>query len=83
MAVGMTSEARADLASVPVTVLARLESVVDRLERWPSVSGAKPLRGKWKGHYRVRTGDWRVIFRAAGADVTIVRVMHRSRVYEH
>ncbi|MGH2670607.1 MAG: type II toxin-antitoxin system RelE family toxin, partial [bacterium] len=60
-------------------MLARLESVVDRLERWPNVSGAKPLRGKWRGHHGIRTGDWRVIFLAAGTDVTIVRVMHRSR----
>jgi mRNA interferase RelE/StbE len=78
----MTPAAQADLAGVPTTILARMESIVDRLERWPNTSGARPLRGEWNGHHRIRTGDWRVIFRTSGNDVTIVRVMHRSKVYE-
>ena len=32
--------------------------------------------------HRIRTGDYRVIFRAMGPDVVIVRVMHRSTVYD-
>jgi mRNA-degrading endonuclease RelE of RelBE toxin-antitoxin system len=49
---------------------------------WPDVSGAKPLRGDWRGHHRIRVGDRRVIFRFAAPDVIVVRIMHRSRVYE-
>jgi mRNA-degrading endonuclease RelE of RelBE toxin-antitoxin system len=50
-------------------------------ERWPEVSGAKPMRGDLAGHWRIRTGDWRVLFQVR-ADVIIVRIDHRSRVYE-
>jgi hypothetical protein len=32
-------------------------AIVDRLQRWPEVSGAKPLRKELVGHYRIRTGD--------------------------
>jgi len=34
-----------------------------------------------KGHYRVRTGDWRVLF-TVNADVIVVRIEHRSKVYD-
>jgi len=77
-----TPEADADIAELPVIIVSRLEAIIDRLERWPDVSGAKPLRGDWAGCYRIRTGDWRVLFRIAERTVIIVRVMHRSKVYE-
>lgn len=35
-----------------------------------------------EGHFRIRVGDWRVIFRHVAPDVIVVRIMHRSRVYE-
>jgi mRNA-degrading endonuclease RelE of RelBE toxin-antitoxin system len=57
-------------------------AVFKRLQQWPKMSGAKPLRGRWSGHYRVRTGDWRVIFRPVSPEVIIVRIKHRSDVYE-
>jgi alpha-L-rhamnosidase len=40
-----------------------------RLERWPEVSGVKPLRRNLAGKFRLRTGDWRVVFRVAGETV--------------
>ena len=64
----------------------RISGVVDRLSRWPEVSGAKPLRGELAGQFRIRTGDYRVQFtvsgRRAGAVVTIVRVGHRDGFYD-
>jgi len=29
--------------------------LLERLEKWPNVSGAKPLRGNLAGRYRLRT----------------------------
>jgi mRNA-degrading endonuclease RelE of RelBE toxin-antitoxin system len=68
--------------ALPVTMRARFDAVTTRLEAWPTVSGAKPLRGEWKGHYRIRMGDWRVIFKPIRSDLIVVRVAHRSTVYE-
>jgi mRNA-degrading endonuclease RelE of RelBE toxin-antitoxin system len=81
-AVLLTAEGRADFEALPVTVQARVVEVFRRLEAWPSVSGAKPLRGEWAGCSRVRTGDWRVIFRVVRPDVLVVRIRHRKDVYE-
>jgi mRNA interferase RelE/StbE len=82
MRVVLTPEAHRDVESLPVTMRARLDAVVTRLEAWPNVSGAKPLRGEWKGHHRLRMGDWRVIFRVVRPDLIIVHIAHRSTVYE-
>lgn len=46
------------------------------------MSGAKPLRNEWKGHYRIRIGDWRVIFKVVRPNVIVVRVANRRDVYE-
>lgn len=81
-AVGLSEQAKKDIDGLPVTVRARVAGVLARLSDWPAVSGAKPLRGELKGHFRIRTGDWRVIFTASGDAVTVTRVAHRSTIYE-
>lgn len=66
-----------------VEQLSELPNVVlSRLENWPAVSGAKPLLGDLAGHYRIRTGDYRIQFRVTGADVIIERIGHRDGFYE-
>ncbi|MBI4702180.1 MAG: type II toxin-antitoxin system RelE/ParE family toxin [Deltaproteobacteria bacterium] len=78
----LAPEGQADFEALPPVIKARVLRIVERLQRWPEVSGAKPLRGRWTGHYRIRTGDWRVIFRVVAPDLIVVRIQHRSKVYE-
>ena len=75
-------EAVEQLGELPNVVLTRMERIVRRLENWPAVSGAKPLRGDLAGHYRIRTGDYRIQFRVAGDEVIIERIGHRDGFYE-
>ena len=70
------------LELLPRDIQYRMHGIFDRLEKWPQVSGAKPLRHDLAGHYRIRTGDFRVLFRVVGDDVWIVRIDHRKDVYE-
>ena len=67
---------------LPERVKARMVKIVARLEKWPEVSGVKPLRGSLAGCYRIRTGDYRVQFRVEGDEVIIEQVGHRDRFYE-
>jgi mRNA interferase RelE/StbE len=78
----LSPEGQADLDRLPVTIHARVEGIIARLAEYPNVSGAKPLKGEWAGHFRIRTGDWRVVFQVIEPNVIIVRIMHRSKVYE-
>ncbi len=75
-------EAANDIDALPMTMKARVAAVVAKLEGYPSVSGVKHLLHAWKGHLRVRTGDWRIIFTVSGDRLHIVRVAHRNEVYE-
>ena len=78
----ISPDARRDFAALPVDIQLRFREICGRLIDWPNVSGAKPMRYDWKGHFRIRTGDWRIIFRPAGQEIWIVRIAHRRDVYE-
>jgi mRNA-degrading endonuclease RelE of RelBE toxin-antitoxin system len=75
-------DAAEQLRTLPLSIQRRIATIVMRLERWPAVSGAKPLRGPLAGHFRMRTGDYRVQFHVEGETVVIERVGHRDGFYE-
>ena len=74
-------EAQTQLDRVPRGIHGRILNLIARLEKWPQVSGAKPLRRNLAGKYRLRTGDWRLIFRVAGETVIIEAIENRRDVY--
>jgi mRNA-degrading endonuclease RelE of RelBE toxin-antitoxin system len=80
--VTLEADAADQFEALPERIKARVVSIIARLENWPVVSGAKPLRGRLAGRYRIRTGDYRVQFRVEGDEVVIERVGHRDRFYE-
>jgi mRNA-degrading endonuclease RelE of RelBE toxin-antitoxin system len=58
----LTPEAVHDIQGLPGPIIARMHNLIRRLEDWPNVSGAKPLKGDLAGKYRLRTGDYRLQF---------------------
>ena len=82
MDVLLSRDAQREAAELPKVVRARLYAVLRRLQRWPEVSGAKPMRGELAGHYRLRTGDYRILFRVEGDRVLVERIGHRDGFYE-
>lgn len=82
MPVELTTEAAEQLKKLPRTIRSRVALIFERLEKWPHVSGAKPLSGRLAGRYRVRTGDWRIQFHLRGQAVVIERIGHRDGFYE-
>ena len=75
-------EAAEQLDRLPERIKSRVTGIIKRLGNWPEVSGAKPLRGEFAKHYRIRTGDYRLHFRVTGDEVIIERMGHRDRFYE-
>jgi mRNA-degrading endonuclease RelE of RelBE toxin-antitoxin system len=59
----------------------RILKLLVKLEQWPRVSGAKPLRGDLAGRYRLRTGDYRIQYHVAGDVVTVEKIGHRDGFY--
>ena len=79
--VGLTPEALEQYGKLPRGIQPRIANIILRLGKWPSVSGAKPLVGKLAGSYRIRTGDYRIVFRVAGGKVIVWRMGDRKDVY--
>jgi mRNA-degrading endonuclease RelE of RelBE toxin-antitoxin system len=78
----LTPDALRQFAELPRSVKPRVLGLFERLERWPAISGAKPLTGRLTGRYRLRTGDYRVQFRVDEGCVTVERIGHRDGFYE-
>ncbi len=78
----LTFEARAAFDALRPPIRGRVAALLERLADWPAVSGAKPMRGEMTGSYRIRTGDYRLVFRAHLDVVTVTRIALRRDVYE-
>jgi mRNA-degrading endonuclease RelE of RelBE toxin-antitoxin system len=78
----LNREAAQGFAGVPTGMIRRINEALERLEQWPEVSGAKPLRKKLKGCFRLRCGDWRIVFRPTGGDLVVIAIDNRRDVYE-
>lgn len=80
--VTLTCDAATQLGELPKPIKARMVELLVRLAKWPEVSGAKPLSGNLSGHYRLRTGDYRLQFRVEGGHVLVEQIGHRDGFYE-
>jgi len=80
--VELTPDAVEQADALPKPIKKRLRNVLKRLANWPAVSGAKPLRGRLAGWFRLRSGDYRIRFRVEGDTVIVDKIGHRKDVYE-
>jgi mRNA interferase RelE/StbE len=77
-----TRQAEKDLGRLDPPIRGRIVAAIDRLADGDA-AGVIRLRGT-NVDYRVRVGDWRVIFRRVddGLLILAVRVLPRGRAYE-
>jgi mRNA-degrading endonuclease RelE of RelBE toxin-antitoxin system len=78
----ITASALVEFTALPRSIQPRVIKLVERLRHWPNVSGAKPLSGELAGHYRLRTGDYRLQFRIDGGIVVVEHMGHRDGFYD-
>lgn len=79
--VTLTPQAAEQLEALNNPIHARVLRLLKRLEQWPNVSGAKALTGELAGHYRMRTGDYRVQFHVVADNVIAEKIGHRDGFY--
>ena len=71
-----------DAAAIAKAVRERIRSAIaTRLTTEPALYG-KPLRGTLAGYWKLRVGDWRVVYAIRDNEVIVFAIMHRSRVYD-
>ena len=73
--------AKEDWPRLPKAVQERVgKSIMSKLTTRPEVYG-KPLRQSLKNNYKLRVGDYRVVYRIKGKTVIIWAIDHRAIIY--
>ena len=74
--------AERELAALDSPIQRRIAARIDALADTPRPSGAKKLQGE-KGTWRVRVGDYRILYEVVDERVIVlvVKVGHRREVY--
>ncbi len=78
------AEAEKELASLPKKHIEQVLRKIDTLTHFGITTGVKKLKGEWGTPlYRLRSGDYRIIFTVEEERVVIliVRIAHRKDVY--
>lgn len=57
------------------------KAIEERLQRAPESFGL-PLRKTLKGYWKLRVGDYRIVFKIAETEVWIFGICHRKDVYK-
>lgn len=72
------------LLSLPAGDRLRLEAHIDDLAEEPRPPGITQLRGRWRPAYRLRVGDYRIIYYVDDGTrtVSVAAIGHRSHVYD-
>ena len=82
--VTLKDEARAQLRGLTPVPKGEVRRTLREMEDNPFALDTIPLRPPLEGLYRVREGDHRIVFEPGPGrrEVTVVRIGHRSWVYE-
>ena len=82
--VEFTLKAEEDLERLDKVIAQNVANKIDRLSQSIESILPTPLKGQFKGKYKLRVGDWRVIysFEHSSQLITIYAVRHRREVYK-
>lgn len=71
-----------DIPLLNVTLKKRIRKAIEeRLMTAPNQYG-EPLRKSLKGYWKLRVGDYRVVFKVVGNEVWILGIINRKDVYD-
>ncbi|MBI4130326.1 type II toxin-antitoxin system RelE/ParE family toxin [Candidatus Roizmanbacteria bacterium] len=79
----ITSKAQKDLKKLNPAIRSRIEKEILKLELDQKPQQFKPLMGRKIAQYRIRVGDYRVLYDLYPEDnvVLILRIGHRKEIY--
>ncbi len=73
------------LSALPNKIKDRIDAALDGLEQDPWPAGHKKLKGSKETFFRIRVGDYRVVYLVEDERlvVVLVRIGHRKEVYRN
>ena len=81
----LTSEAKASIYRLDRSVRLRVEEKLEWFVSHFDATTVSPLSFGFKGFFKLRVGDWRVVYEVQEDIQTVIihDVDHRSKVYKH
>lgn len=68
-----------DIRKLPPEALREIELALDQLLEDPRAGD--PLHGEWKGYWKLRARDYRIIYRISAETIEVQYVRHRREAY--
>lgn len=81
MKINIRKSAIKDLKRIPPDTRSRIHSKIRELADFPEISNVKRLTG-FEPAFRLRTGDYRILFDVEADTITIGRILHRKDSYK-
>jgi mRNA interferase RelE/StbE len=81
MKVEIDDKAIKDLSKIDKKEAIKILNKIENLQDFPQVANIKRLTN-FEPPYRLRVGNYRVLFELRDDIITVYRVKHRSKVYE-
>lgn len=72
------------LAAIQKRDREKIKERIDKLAEEPRPFGAEPLEGRYAGYYRIRFGDYRIIYEIRDTQllVLVVKIGNRKEIYK-
>jgi len=80
MSVRLSKSAEKEVLTLNEPILSKIIEKLSILESKPLPRGYKKLKG-FSDLYRVRVGDYRIVYSLNVGDIVVLRVRHRKKVY--
>ena len=81
MKINIRKSAVRDLRKIDYQIKDRIHSAILELKSFPNISNVKKLTN-FEPAYRLRVGDYRILFDVADDIIEIGRVLHRKESYK-
>jgi mRNA interferase RelE/StbE len=80
----LSNRAEKDLLSLPTAIIKRIDSRLQVLSSSPYPGGAAKLKGKESEGWRIRVGDYRILYQVSDKEhtVSVYRIKHRRDAYQ-
>ena len=75
-------DAKSDIALLDERLKNRIKIAIEKRLVISPYQYGKPLRKTLKGYWKLRVGDYRVVFKIAKNEVWIFGIIHRKNVYK-
>lgn len=75
----LTAQAKRDVETLPAKLKEQIRDALRILADDPY--GGISLKGRWEGYRRLRSGDYRIIYRISDDEIIVHYVRHRREAY--